>query len=202
MPNNKTVFDIEYAGPETPQSQQRMEDSKMESNNQENNMCLPILVIAIIIIVIVIGGIFLYKKCVAEEPMASGKDKNQNPNHNQSISSSRNIQNLEDIEIKSPNHWNAITSSNDPVFSVACTMTGCGPCNQFKPALLAAAKKSKQPIYMLNYNGEEWKQNELSNMKVSGFPSMYRFTKDQAPQEYKGDRTEGSVLRFIETGSG
>ena len=80
-------------------------------------------------------------------------------------------------------------------------MTGCGPCTQFKPSLLAAAKKSKNPIHMLNFNGEEWKKSELSKMKVQGFPSVYRLVKGQPPQEYQGDRSEGSVIRFADTGS-
>lgn len=167
---------------------------------------LGILVVAIIIVVAAVGGFLLYKFCVAEEPMASGKvavtNKAESSKSNQSRPPTRSIESLEDIEIKSPEQWKAVLGGQDPVSVVACTMTGCGPCNQFKPALLAAAKKSKCPIHMLNFNGEDWKKGELSNMKVAGFPTMYRIAKGQPPQEYQGDRSEASIVRFAETGSG
>lgn len=207
------VFDMNEANPGSPQpvaeSDTAVETTQKTSSS--GNGMLGILVVGVLVVVLVVGGILLWKYCSSDgSPMGAGhqqaQDRRANPNQQQrssESSSERPIRSLDDIEIKTPEQWAAVMSGNkDPVWVVACTMTGCGPCTQFKPNLLNAAKKCKHPIHMFNYGGEQWKQAELSKLKVEGFPTVYRFAKGQPPQEYRGDRSEASVVQFAETGSG
>ncbi len=190
MPKSKDIFHLE-----NPSSSSQSSEVAAAEGCKSSGGITGYLVVGVIVIVILIGAFMLYKYCSNDtlEDSVEGAVEDQRHGDGTGHSSPGAL-----VEIESPTQWQGLMNSEGP-FVVAFTMTGCGHCTTMKPALQSAGRTSKVGIYQLNFNGEDWKQAEVSKLKIQGFPTMYRFDQGTA-HEHKGGRDEGSIVRFAETG--
>lgn len=72
-------------------------------------------------------------------------------------------------------------------------MTGCGPCQAFKPTFYQAATKAMVPFFAIDAMTVP---DVVNRYNLVGFPSIFKFSNGKIVAEYKGNRTEGDLLMF------
>lgn len=83
---------------------------------------------------------------------------------------------------------------SEPQFAVAFVSNGCGWCTKLKPELIAAAKKSKIPVYTLySHNAKDL----LGRYKINGFPHILKFKNGKVVGEQPGFAPQDKLVVFL-----
>lgn len=72
-------------------------------------------------------------------------------------------------------------------------MTGCGPCQAFKPTFFQAATRATVPFFAIDSMAVP---DVINRYNLTGFPTVMRFSNGKIVAEYQGNRTEGDLLLF------
>jgi len=82
-----------------------------------------------------------------------------------------------------------------PEMVVAFVSNGCGHCTNMKPAIHAAAKQSKVPIFTCHAH-RDGVMDVLKQWQIMGFPTVLRLVNGQKGEEYNGNRQADDLAGF------
>jgi len=75
----------------------------------------------------------------------------------------------------------------------------CGYCSEFKPTwekIKTTLKGSSPKIHVRQYEADE-NRDAFENEEIKSYPTIRLYCEKKLIEEYSGDRSEASVLKFV-----
>ena len=171
-------------------------------NGASSNTWLQVTIVILVLLIIgVFVGAIIYVMCFADKnDTVVAINKNNKPTQKKAVTFAAGAP-LE--EISSADLLEYLKSDGSvemPKIVVAFVSPHCGHCNVMKPALNAAALKSKVPIKTATYidaTKTPMVAQAMKQLNISGMPTMVLIEPEKkTATEYKGDRSEASIVQF------